>query len=835
MIEKVLQKLISENNLKGKTLLLDDGLESERLIKCICPSRVFKFPHELDSMNQEEKFIFYKKNEETLFIDRTKMSRFGSQQYFDLYFEYINYLIENVLYVDKKTIYKNVKREFVKKFFDENNVKKIIIPNLNDEVGMFYKSFACDLNCEIMLADNSENISMLLEYDNQLINYNMGVRQLFNILFYQTVMNKIWRSSCVHTRENVLEKESLFNEIKLLDKGFTSIFYENNGSYIGGKYLKDYISFFPADVPLYSDTIDFSDDDSMLESAAFKMLSFYNESMPFIKEKRVYGFVKKRDESRFSVKLQWNLIQRSKLSYLLEDYQRIVISSDDDELLELYNVLSTIRPVEILNEDNFYDVLNGKVDLIISKIGIWENVPTEWIHLKHLYINAYCLELKDFFDKNNINYLYYCIPDANRIVNHRKRVALESKQHVNNIIDDGGTYTVADGEINGCNYYHGRRRTTDVPMLWDKTIYFYGPCISIGVFALDYQTIESCLQRKMNSAEVPYRCVNIPAPLLLNPYDSAINTLHKIGKGKYREGDVVIHFGRNNLEWFGLSKTNIDRHDLSLVFNMPNNLQCKCFIGHMAAHVNSSGYKMVADYIWEEIKNIPPSKNIKSKYYQFHSETLEQQRPELNRYIKYLNENKFNVVDNEIIGSVAVNANPFTLGHAYLIDEARKRADYLYVFVAEEDLSDFSFETRYELVQKYCKQYDNVRVFPSGKFFASTLTFGDYFNRDALKEVLIDATLDCNIFSKIIAKELRINFRMLGEEKQDDITRQYNDYVKEILTKNGIEVIIIPRLEVNGGAVSAKSVREHIRKKEYDLLKNEVPVPTYEFIIKNDI
>ena len=76
---------------------------------------------------------------------------------------------------------------------------------------------------------------------------------------------------------------------------------------------------------------------------------------------------------------------------------------------------------------------------------------------------------------------------------------------------------------------------------------------------------------------------------------------------------------------------------------------------------------------------------------------------------------------------------------------------------------------------------------------------------------------------------------MLGEEKQDDITRQYNDYVKEILTKNGIEVIIIPRLEVNGGAVSAKSVREHIRKKEYDLLKNEVPVTTYEFIIKNDI
>ena len=114
---------------------------------------------------------------------------------------------------------------------------------------------------------------------------------------------------------------------------------------------------------------------------------------------------------------------------------------------------------------------------------------------------------------------------------------------------------------------------------------------------------------------------------------------------------------------------------------------------------------------------------------------------------------------------------------------------------------------------------------------ASTISFGDYFNRDALETVKIDASLDCNIFSKVIAKELGISFRMLGEERRDIITQQYNDFVKEILEQNGIDVIIIPRYQVNGKIVSAKDVRKDIAENNFENLMQEVPKSTYDYIM----
>ena len=52
------------------------------------------------------------------------------------------------------------------------------------------------------------------------------------------------------------------------------------------------------------------------------------------------------------------------------------------------------------------------------------------------------------------------------------------------------------------------------------------------------------------------------------------------------------------------------------------------------------------------------------------------------------------------IGSLNVNCNPFTRGHRYLIEEALKRVDHLFLFVVEEDASEFSFKDRYEMVKR---------------------------------------------------------------------------------------------------------------------------------------
>ena len=46
-----------------------------------------------------------------------------------------------------------------------------------------------------------------------------------------------------------------------------------------------------------------------------------------------------------------------------------------------------------------------------------------------------------------------------------------------------------------------------------------------------------------------------------------------------------------------------------------------------------------------------------------------------------------------------MNCNPMTNGHLYLIDTARQMVDLLYIFIVEEDKSDFAFRDRLALVQ----------------------------------------------------------------------------------------------------------------------------------------
>lgn len=62
----------------------------------------------------------------------------------------------------------------------------------------------------------------------------------------------------------------------------------------------------------------------------------------------------------------------------------------------------------------------------------------------------------------------------------------------------------------------------------------------------------------------------------------------------------------------------------------------------------------------------------------------------------------------KIIGSIVTNCNPFTNGHAYLIEESLKHVEALYVFVVEEDKSIFPFSERIEMVRNFCQQYNNV-------------------------------------------------------------------------------------------------------------------------------
>ena len=178
------------------------------------------------------------------------------------------------------------------------------------------------------------------------------------------------------------------------------------------------------------------------------------------------------------------------------------------------------------------------------------------------------------------------------------------------------------------------------------------------------------------------------------------------------------------------------------------------------------------------------------------------------------------------IGAIVMNCNPFTLGHRYLVEHAAAQVVKLYIFIVEEDKSQFPFADRIELVKQGVKDLSNVEVLPSGKFIISQQTFSGYFNKAELQDVAVDSSEDVEIFGREIAPTLGITIRFAGEEPNDTVTRQYNETMKKILPRYGVEFREIPRKAVGDEVISASTVREALKRGDFDKIKSLVPDTT---------
>ncbi|MPQ43821.1 [citrate (pro-3S)-lyase] ligase [Clostridium tarantellae] len=185
------------------------------------------------------------------------------------------------------------------------------------------------------------------------------------------------------------------------------------------------------------------------------------------------------------------------------------------------------------------------------------------------------------------------------------------------------------------------------------------------------------------------------------------------------------------------------------------------------------------------------------------------------------------------IAAIVANCNPFTLGHKYLIENAAKENDLVHVFVLWEDESIFSNEDRYRLVEEGTSHLKNVLIHKAEDYIISNATFPSYFLKKSSDAVTLHALLDINIFSTYIAKALNIKRRYIGQEPFCEVTKEYNNIMKEVLPFNGIEVIEIPRLSINGEVVSATKVRTLLKQGSLKEIKKLVPPSTYSFLVSN--
>lgn len=345
-------------------------------------------------------------------------------------------------------------------------------------------------------------------------------------------------------------------------------------------------------------------------------------------------------------------------------------------------------------------------------------------------------------------------------------------------------------------------------------IYIIGPCIAMSSCVLrEEESIGCILAEKLKEKDYAVECIMYPLHHSML-YEEMIQSLTLM------ENDIVILIDR-------LMEKKPDYQSDLPVADIIKKRQDDWF-WDIPMHATAKGCFEIANAManWlEPLLNDTVSDD--PKCLQMGKVILDEKaQKKLEKYIRQVKECQ-RIEKGSSVGAIVMNCNPMTRGHLYLIEHARSKVDYLYIFVVQEDKSDFRFEERFAMVKQVTEQFENVIVVPSGEFVLSYATMPLYFEKEEKKEDTLDAAHDLTIFGEYVAKELGITKRFVGEELLNPVTRQYNEAMKRILPNYGIEVEEIKRLETDQGIISASAVRKWIKEDNWEAVKKFVPAAVY--------
>ena len=179
--------------------------------------------------------------------------------------------------------------------------------------------------------------------------------------------------------------------------------------------------------------------------------------------------------------------------------------------------------------------------------------------------------------------------------------------------------------------------------------------------------------------------------------------------------------------------------------------------------------------------------------------------------------------------AIVMNANPFTLGHRYLVETAAKENDVLHLFLLSEDAGPIPARVRHRLVREGVADLPNVICHETGEYLISSATFPGYFLKSEEKILRTQARLDTALFVRI-AQALDVTVRYVGSEPRSVVTGIYNEVLSEALPAQGIQCRIIPRRELpDGRVISASAVRQAIHDGDLNAVADMLPETTLAF------
>lgn len=378
-------------------------------------------------------------------------------------------------------------------------------------------------------------------------------------------------------------------------------------------------------------------------------------------------------------------------------------------------------------------------------------------------------------------------------------VYAESKDGIGKLKDSSSTFY---------NVINGERKTVGQPHNCDRNLYFYGPCFIYGHYVEDKYTIESLIQQFVNEDGYAVKVINKGGL-----YDGKLDLeMAYIMDTSLKKGDIIVLYANNQMIE---GVVNIDLMDV-----LQANEVSVSWMADAPWHCNHKINLLYAHAIYSVIKPIISQRN------QWPTPLIKQRED----YVKLIYIDKyfagFNGFQYDKVGSIVMNCNPFTFGHRFLIEQAMKTVDYLIVFVVEENRSVFSFNERFAMVSEGVEDLKNIKVVPSGPFILSQTTFPEYFVKEADEDIVENTENDIILFAEKIAPYLNIKYRFVGTEKDDNVTREYNNAMKRVLPKYNIHLIEILRKEHNDKSISASLVRNHLEHNNTEDLEGLIPSST---------
>lgn len=202
----------------------------------------------------------------------------------------------------------------------------------------------------------------------------------------------------------------------------------------------------------------------------------------------------------------------------------------------------------------------------------------------------------------------------------------------------------------------------------------------------------------------------------------------------------------------------------------------------------------------EELRVKSEELSVKSEELRVKSEELRVKSEEL--------KNDESVVSNarKPIGVIVMNANPFTLGHRFLVEQSSELVERLYVVVVREDCSMFSYNERKAMVSQGVRDIGNVVVVDGSDYAVSAATFPTYFLKQLSDATDTQIILDLDLYRRRIAPALGATIRFFGSEPTDPLTRRYNELMHQQLGEEHVHEI--QRKQQEGSAISASRVRK---------------------------